>query len=114
MIVAVFISTATLWITSATDEEAMYGREGPLNENMLPREVAGWPAPFVADDPDTSVAHAVGIEDDFRPGPFVATISFWYLALRMIDAASRELAARGRRRARRCRAPSKAPLPLDS
>ncbi len=50
-----------------------------MEENLLPREVAGWPAPYLADDPSTSVIHRVGIEDNFRVGPFVATLSFWLL-----------------------------------
>lgn len=57
----------------------MYGHEGLMEENLLPREVAGWPAPYLADDPSTSVIHRVGIEDNFRAGPFVATLSFWLL-----------------------------------
>lgn len=57
----------------------MYGWEGPPGPNYKPRPVAGWPAPFIADSPHTSVAQQVGIEDDFRVGPFVATFSFWLL-----------------------------------
>jgi hypothetical protein len=57
----------------------MYGHEGSMEENLQPREVAGWPAPYLADSPHTSVTHQVGIEDDFRAGPFVATFSFWLL-----------------------------------
>ncbi len=59
----------------------MYGHEGPLEHNWLPREIAGWPAPYLADNPSTSVIHNVGFEDVFRPGPFVATLSFWFLVV---------------------------------
>jgi hypothetical protein len=79
-ILAAFILTiATAWINPATDERAMYGMEGRPEENWKPRAVAGWPAPYLADSPSTSVLHQVGPEDVFRPGPFIATLSFWYL-----------------------------------
>lgn len=84
--VALAISIATAWINPATDERAMYGFEGPLEQNWLPREVAGWPAPFLADSPNTSVIHKLGVEDDFRPGPFAGTLSFWFL---VVSAAAR-------------------------
>lgn len=54
----------------------MYRYEGPLERDWLPREVAGWPAPFLANNPGTSVINDVGVEDVFRSGPFVATLSF--------------------------------------
>ena len=57
----------------------MYGWEGPPELNWKPRQVAGWPAPFIADSPHTSVTQQVGIEDTFRPGSFAATFSFWLL-----------------------------------
>ncbi len=76
---ALLLSLGSAWITPATDERAMYGHEGVMEENLLPREVAGWPAPYLADNPNTSVIHRVGIEDNFRAGPFVATLSFWLL-----------------------------------
>jgi hypothetical protein len=75
---ALAASLATAWSNPSTDEKAMYGHEGPLEQNWLPREVAGWPAPFLADDPSTSVTHRVGLEDTFRLGPFVGTLSFWF------------------------------------
>lgn len=78
---ALVISVATAWITPSTDEKAMYGHEGSMQENWLPREIAGWPAPFLADNPGTSVIHKVGLEDQFRPGPFIATFSFWFLVI---------------------------------
>lgn len=81
IIASLAISIATAWINPMTDERAMYGYEGPLEQNWLPREVAGWPAPYLADSPNTSVIHNVGLEDDFRPGPFVATWSFWFLVV---------------------------------
>ncbi len=81
MIFALVITAATIWINPTTDERTMYGHEGPVEQNWLPREVAGWPAPFLADNPNTSVIHNVGPEDNFRPGPFVATLSFWFLVV---------------------------------
>ena len=81
MIFALAITIATAWINPVTDEMAMYGHEGPIGHNWLPREVAGWPAPFLADNPGTSVLHKVGMEDVFRPGSFIATLSFWFLAV---------------------------------
>ena len=57
----------------------MYGHEGPVEQNLKPRKVAGWPAPYMADNPNTSVIHKIGVEDNFRTGPFIATFSFWLL-----------------------------------
>lgn len=81
LLLALVIAIATAWINPTTDERTMYGHEGPLERDWLPREVAGWPAPFLADNPGTSVIHDVGVEDVFRPGPFVATLSFWFLTV---------------------------------
>lgn len=77
--VALLLTIASASINPTTDERAMYGLEGPLEQNWLPREVAGWPAPFMADSPGISVAHVIGPEDDFRAGPFLASFSFWFL-----------------------------------
>jgi hypothetical protein len=76
---ALVLTIGSAWITPPPEERAMYGHEGSMEENLQPREVAGWPAPYLADSPHTSVTHQVGIEDDFRAGPFVATFSFWLL-----------------------------------
>jgi hypothetical protein len=76
---ALVFTIASAWITPPTDERAMYGHDGPIEETLQPREVGGWPAPYMADSPNTSVIHQVGVEDDFRAGPFVATFSFWLL-----------------------------------
>jgi hypothetical protein len=78
-VAALVLTTATAWINPPTDERALYGHEGSMEENLQPREVAGWPAPYLADSPNTSVIHQLGVEDDFRPGPFVASLSFWLL-----------------------------------
>jgi hypothetical protein len=78
---AFFLTICTAWINPPTDERTMYGMEGPPEENWKPRKVAGWPAPYLADNPNTSVIYTVGIEDVFRPGPFVATMSFWYVVV---------------------------------
>jgi hypothetical protein len=74
MPLALAITIATAWVSPATDERALYGLEGPIEQNWLPRAVAGWPAPYLADDPDTSVIHKVGPEDNFRLGAFAATL----------------------------------------
>lgn len=81
LILALTITIGTAWINPSTDERTMYGHEGPVEQNWLPREVAGWPAPFLADNPNTSVIHKIGVEDNLRPGPFVATLSFWFLVV---------------------------------
>ena len=74
---AALLTCASAMIHPTSDERAMYGFEGPLEQNWLPRVVAGWPAPFLADSPDTSVPHQIGPEDHFRPGPFLADLGFW-------------------------------------
>jgi hypothetical protein len=76
---ALTLTIASAFVPLRTDERAMYGHEGPLEQNWLPRELGGWPAPYLADSPNTSVPHKLGPEDDFRPGSFVATFSFWLL-----------------------------------
>jgi hypothetical protein len=81
LLAAFLLTISTAWINPPTDERAMYGLDGSLEENWKPRAVAGWPAPYLADSPNTSVLHQVGPEDVFRPGPFAATISFWYLVV---------------------------------
>lgn len=78
------VSIATACIKPATDEKALYGVEGPIEQIWLPRTVAGWPAPFLADDPRTSVIHKIGVEDTFRLGPFLGTLSFWFLVISTI------------------------------
>jgi hypothetical protein len=94
LIVGAFLLTlSTAWIDPSTDERALYGMEGRTEENFKPREVAGWPAPYLADSTHTSVIHQIGIEDVFRAGPFVASLSFWYLfvlgTLRLFSRVSR-------------------------
>lgn len=81
LLLALAITIGTAWINPPTDERAMYGHEGPLEQDWLPREVAGWPAPYLADNPNTSVIHNVGLEDNFRPGSFIATLSFWFIVI---------------------------------
>ena len=93
IVAAFLLAIGTAWINPSTDERTMYGMEGLPEENWKPRKVAGWPAPYLADNPNTSVIHQVGIEDVFRPGPFIATMSFWYLvilaALRVLTSGNR-------------------------
>lgn len=90
-----FTLSSAAWINPQTDERAMYGLEGPIEYNWKPREVAGWPAPFLADSPNTSVLHQVGPEDVFRAGPFIASWSFWLV---VVLVASRLLAWLRRRK----------------
>jgi hypothetical protein len=86
-VIAAFVLTiASASINSSTDERAMYGNMGPPEQNWQPREVAGWPAPYLADSPGTSVIHEVGLEDEFRPGSFIATLSFWFVVILMLGA----------------------------
>jgi hypothetical protein len=85
LMTACILTLMSAMIHSSTDEYAMYGNLGPPDQNWQPRELAGWPAAFLADSPDTSVIHKIGIEDDFRPGAFVATLSFWYLVSLLLD-----------------------------
>lgn len=92
-IIAAFVLTiASAWINPPTDEYAMYGNMGPFEQNWQPREVAGWPAPYLADSPGTSVIHKVGLEDEFRPGSFIATLSFWFVVILMLGAIARRAA----------------------
>ena len=76
---ALTLTIESAFVQVSTDERAMYGHEGPLGQNWLPRELGGWPVPYLADNPNTSVPHKLGPEDVFRPGPFVTTLSFWLL-----------------------------------
>lgn len=97
-VAAFMIALATAAINPPTDERTMYGMDGTIEENWRPREVGGWPAPYLADSPNTSVLHQVGIEDVFRPGPFIATLSFWYLVVLGAGAILRRLRGSGDRR----------------
>lgn len=80
LLTAFLLTVSSVWIHPLTDERAMYGHDGPVEQNWRPRTVAGWPAPFLADNPHTSVIHQIGPEDNFRPESFLATFSFWLLA----------------------------------
>jgi hypothetical protein len=73
------LTIASAFVPVSTDKRALYGHDGPLGQNWLPRELGGWPAPYLADNPNTSVPHKLGPEDVIRPGSFVATPSFWLL-----------------------------------
>jgi hypothetical protein len=63
LVAALFLTVASAWIRPATDEHAMYGWEGPPGPNYKPRPVAGWPAPFIADSPHTSVILQIGFPE---------------------------------------------------
>jgi hypothetical protein len=76
MIFALAITIGTIWINPTTHERTMCGHEGSVEQTWLLREVAGWSVPFLADNPSTLVIHKVGAEDNFRPGPFLGTLSF--------------------------------------
>jgi hypothetical protein len=79
LLCSLVLTAASVWVPTRSDERAMYGHEGPVQQNWLPRKLAGWPAPYLADNPNTSVPNQIGPEDDFRPGPFLGTLSFWLL-----------------------------------
>lgn len=79
VLLALTFAIASAFVPLSTDECALYGYEGALQQNWSPRELAGWPAPYLADNPNKSVQHKLGPEDHFRPGPFVAIYSFWLL-----------------------------------
>lgn len=84
-IIAAFVLTiASAWINPSTDEYVAYGNMGLPEQNWQPREVAGWPAPYLADRPGISVIHQVGFEDELRPGSFMATLSFWFVVILML------------------------------
>ena len=91
LVAALLLTVASAWIRPTTDEHAMYGWEGPPGLNYKPRPLAGWPAPFIADSPHTSVIMQIGIEDDFRPGPFLASLSFWLLIVLALGRAVRRI-----------------------
>lgn len=79
LLCALVLTLGTVCINPTSDERAMYGFEGPLEQNWLPRKLAGWPAPYLADNPDTSAPHQIGPEDDFRTGAFIADLCFWFI-----------------------------------
>ena len=94
IITAFALTIASAWIDAPTDEYAVYGNMGTSQQNWQLRKVAGWPAPYLADNPGTSIVHEIGLEDDFRPMSFVATLSFWFLVTLVIGAIARRLRAR--------------------
>lgn len=88
-ITALVLTIVSGWINPPTGKYAMYGNMGPPEQNWRPREVAGWPAPYLADSPGTSVIHQVGFEDEFRPSSFIATLSFWFVMISLLGAIAR-------------------------
>lgn len=76
---ALLVTLFSVSIHDTTSEIAFYGGEGTVAEYLYARPVGGWPAPFVADNPGTSVILHLGLEDNFRLGSFVADVAFWYL-----------------------------------
>lgn len=89
--IAILLSLGSLQLHSSTSEQAQYGDVGSAARNWQPRLVAGWPAPFVADTPTISVPRQIGLEDEFRSGAFVGTLSFWLLVTIMVIVAFRFL-----------------------
>lgn len=71
-----------------------------LSPNAWPNDRwGGWPAPFLADDPSTSVTSQLGLEDQFRPGPFIADLAFWFVLFSLAsNICSFAVAARYRRK----------------
>lgn len=48
---------------------------------------AGFPLPFLVDNPQVSVPNAIGLfEDDFRTGAFVADALFWFTLATLVFA----------------------------
>lgn len=81
-LIAFTLTIASAFVAQRDDiEVGVYGNMDTLYENVRPRVVGGWPAPFMADSTATSVPFKLGAEDKFRAGPFVANLAFWYLAL---------------------------------
>lgn len=78
---ALAFTLGSLAVVTTNGERTMYGHEGGARENFRPREQAGWPAPYLADSPDTSVPHQLGVEDDLRTGNLIATFAFWLLVM---------------------------------
>ena len=82
LLLSAFILTLASATIQRNDQEvAAYGNMGTIDDMVKPRLTGGWPAPFIADSPNTSVLYKIGIEDDIRPGPFAANVAFWYLVL---------------------------------
>ncbi|WP_294357960.1 hypothetical protein [uncultured Sphingomonas sp.] len=75
---ALAVTSLSVVVQDDRGNVASYGSEGGLSQ-VQPRIEGGWPAPFLADDPATSVPHKLGAEDVFRPGSFIADTAFWYL-----------------------------------
>lgn len=90
-IVALALTFASAAVIPVTNEYAVYGNTGLPQQNWQSREVAGWPAPYLADDPGTSVIHQIGLEDELRYGPFIATLSFWFLVTLLLARLIRKL-----------------------
>ncbi|PKB25697.1 hypothetical protein B0I00_0903 [Novosphingobium kunmingense] len=80
-VAAAVLTLSSLLVVTTGGERTMYGYEGGVAENFRPREQAGWPAPFLADSPDTSVIHQIGVEDDLRAGNLLGTYAFWLLVV---------------------------------
>lgn len=74
---AFLMTLLSLLVQDSDVEVASYGSEGNVADYLYPRPVAGWPAPFLADNPGTSVILQLGVEDNFRLWPFVADVGFW-------------------------------------
>lgn len=87
---ALTLTIASAFVAQRDDiEVGIYGNTGTLYENVRPRAVGGWPAPFIADSTATSVRFKLGLEDEIRYGPFLADLAFWYLALTFVRGAAR-------------------------
>lgn len=93
VLAALLLTIASAKIQRSDQEVAVYGNMGTLNDMVKPRLTGGWPAAWIADSPDTSVLNQIGIEDDIRPGAFVANLAFWYLALMSLSALARKVRA---------------------
>ncbi len=92
VIAALALAAASVAVQRDDASVAIYGTEGGLSQ-VHPRVEGGWPAAFVADDPATSVPYRLGVEDVFRPAPFVADVGFWYVVVGVLLWLARRAAA---------------------
>ena len=95
---ALVLTLATTAVQYEHGEYALYGNMSL--DQYEPREVAGWPAPFLADRVGVSVSHDVHLLDDpIRGGALLASWSFWFLVVLAIGKARAYSRNRGNSRA---------------
>lgn len=90
VIIAAVLAFASSMIERYGPDHGVYCALGKINgiEVYCPKLKlnGGWPAPFMYDQPGVSVEGQLFIaEDDFRGGPYIANISFYFLILLGLD-----------------------------